>query len=427
MKSEWGRRDVFRAAMLAVPAFAVAQTMMPGRASATTIDPSCEVPADPVPTPAPEAPASATGAYGPAGSHWPARTPEPGDAFDLVVEVEPNWWTIQNAIADAIQQQPQGKIKIAVKPGVFDYGYGAGSTDYGVLHGINAGGRTWRVLVVPRDGWGTVTASGTIAQASSRGYAFVSVSGISVVGFDFSGQAVLVRDAQDFALAWSTVGQLNITANNANTSGVEFVECVLPNQVDDDTDRMAFRIANNYSIDGVSLLGCYVAPAYKAAGSSSHCDTVQASRSSGSGGIRNLRFEDSVFFPSSSQVLMMERTSGVSLAHSAFIGGLRGTGRYPIGAGRHVMTAQNTLWGKTTDPVTNATASDSFIAGSIRGWNFASASNTVVSHTPPTPASGEFTVDDAYAAADQPLPQGWYDANCPMPDAARLATIWAAL
>ncbi|WP_157525120.1 hypothetical protein [Microbacterium yannicii] len=424
MNRSWKRRDVLRAGLWAIPAFALGQALTPSTASAATGSVpgavACEVPGEPVVVPA-------TGIFGPTGGHWPSRTPHLTDAFDLEIEVDPNWWTIQNTIAQALTQQPQGKIKIAVRPGVFDFGYGAGSTDHGVLQGVNASGRQWRVLVVPRDGWGTVTASGTIAQAASRGYSFVGVSGVSVVGFNFSDQAVLVRDSQDFALAWSTVGQLNVTANGANTTGIEFVECVLAKQIDDDNDRMAFRVANNFSIDGVTMRGCYVAPAYKAAGSSAHCDTLQASRSSGSGGIRNLRFEDSVFFQSSSQVLMMEQTRNVTLAHSAFIGGLRGTGRYPIGSGRHVMTGQNTLWGKTTDQVTGVNAADSFIAGSVQGWSFSSVANTVVSHNPPAAASGSFTVDATYAPQGTPLPTSWYSANCPMPDAARLASIWAAL
>ncbi len=100
--------------------------------------------------------------FGPDGSHWPSRTPRVDDTFAAVVEVPPDWTAIARAISDAVSRHPMGKVKIAVTPGAMPTGGGAGSSAPGVLHGLGNAGRDWRILVVPRDGWGTVTAAGTV-------------------------------------------------------------------------------------------------------------------------------------------------------------------------------------------------------------------------------------------------------------------------
>lgn len=376
------------------------------------------------------APAAVTGSgfFGPTGTHWPTRTPLPSDTFDKVVTVAPDWASIGAAIATATTQFPQGKVKILVTPGTLASGNGAGSGAAGTLRNIGAVGRPWRILVMPRDGWGTVKAAG--ASTPAAGYSFREVKGVTFAGFDFTGKTVLVRNSQDVALAWSTFAALNITANNGlGASGIEFVECVLPNVADptiSSGDRMAYRVADDSSIDGVTMAGCYVAPAYKPADSSSHVDTLQCS-GEGAGGIRNLTVTDSIFFQSSSQIMQFEDTSGVTLNHVAVIGGLRGTDRYPIAAGQHVMTGQNGLWG---GPIAGAVVRDSLVLASIStAWAFASVTNTVVPATPPglSISSGAFTVNSTYASRTTPLGAAWYAANAPMPDPARLATVWASL
>jgi hypothetical protein len=354
--------------------------------------------------------------YGPTGAHWPSRTPAPAAAFDWVVDVDPTWTAIAAAITTATTQHSTGKVKIRVKPGALPAGVGAGSTSKPAIEAVGALNRPWRILVTPRDGWGTVTGSG--------GYSLRAVKGVSFVGFDLIDSTVLVRDSHDVALAWSTFAYLNLTANRDAVTGVEFVECVLPDQLDiDNADRMAFRVANGYSIDGVTMSGCYVAPAYKPAGSTMHCDTLQVS----GGAVRNLAFVDSMFFQSSSQVLQFETTAGVAFTKTALLGGRRGSGRYPFGPDRHVNVGQNTVWGKTT---TGITFSDSVVLGSInsREVSVASATNTIVSHLPAVaPTQGSYTVDSTYANLETPVPAAWLDQNSPMPDRARLTQVWAGL
>lgn len=369
-------------------------------------------------------PGASSGLFGPTGSHWPERTPRVDDDFDSVVDVDPSWSAIGAAIATATAQHPQGKVKIQVRPGRFAAGNGANSSDRGVIADAGQSGRPWRVLVVPRDGWGSVTASGSVATSNSEGYAFVGVRGVSLVGFDFTDQGVLVRNCQDFALGWSTAAKLNVTANGADVTDVELVECVVPNVGTDSSDTMAFRLANGYSIDGLRMLGCYVAPSYKPAGSGSHTDTLQTSRT-GSGTHRNLTLRDCVFFQSSSQALMFADTSSVTLDHVAVLGGLRGTDRYPIAAGQHTMTAENALWGGAS----SVDAANSLLLGSISSWwSFSSVTDTVVSQTPSSSvSSGEFTTDSRYADRTSTMGSDWYAQNCPEPDRSRLSAVWSEL
>ncbi|WJL94746.1 hypothetical protein QSU92_12305 [Microbacterium sp. ET2] len=368
--------------------------------------------------------------FGPAGTNWPdgSRTPRVTDTFDRVVEVPPSWTEISREIKSSLATHPNGKVKILVEPGEFAFGSGSGSTDGGVLQDVLGAGRPWRILVVPRDGWGTVRGTGTVADAATRGYAFVNVHGVALAGFDFTSQGVLVRNSSDFAFAWSTFGTLGVTANDSDTTGIEFVECVLPDQLDIGSDRMALRAVDGWAIDGVTMRGCYVAPAYKAADDlKAHTDTIQLDVLS-EGRMRNITIADTVLFPSSSQTIQAARNENITITRSAILAGLRGTGRYPLGPDRHVMVGENALWGGT-NAATGVVVSDSVIMGSIDSdWSFASVTNTIISKpTPAIPASGSFTVDPTLPAQDTPIDPAWLAQYAPMPNSARLSQIWAEL
>lgn len=372
--------------------------------------------------------------FGPSGTHWPDRTPRVNDTFDHVVEVDPVWDQVETAIRDAHAAYPNGKIKIAVRPGQFGIGNGAGSTKDGVLHTVGAEGRDWRILVVPRDEWGTVTGSGGIGK-TDEGYAFVDIHGVTLVGFDFTGQSTLVRNCTDFALAWSTFGTIGITANHSlDLRNVELVECVLPQSIDTAADRIAVRAADGRVIEDLRLRGCYVAPSYKAAGDTTgHTDSMQIGASNSEGSrVRFVSISDTVMFPSSSQTFQTEYTDNITFSRSAVIAGLRGTGRYPLGPDRHVMRGENALWGggpNNSDAANGVVVEDSIIMGSVSSyWNFDRVTNTVISKpTSAVPASGSFTVDTTLPAQDTPLDPAWLNQYAPMPDPARLSQIWAEL
>jgi hypothetical protein len=366
----------------------------------------------------PEVPATAS--FGPNGTHWPDFTPLRADTFVYDVEVDATWTAIGTAITNA---PASGNARIRVRPGTLPVGYGANSTDTGVLQGIGSATRTTRILITPRDGFGTVVGQGTIAAGDSQGYGFVNLGGITLHGFDFSGQVVNFRNCRNSALAWSTIGLGNVVANGSSgVDGFQMVEVVAATQLDAEIDRMAVRTGSSggNTIVNLDFLGCYFAPVYKANGSSAHCDTLQFSGTGGS--ITKVLFKDTAFFQSSSQVIMCERLGELTIDNTAMIGGQRAISRYPIAGGRHVMVGQNTLWGGSI----NAVAKDSYILGSVSSsHSFDSVTNTIVPQSVGAPVgSGSFTVDSGYAPFDS-LPGGWLNTNIPLPDGTRLSTIWA--
>lgn len=361
---------------------------------------------------------SRVASYGPNGTHWPTNTPLPTATFAYDVEVDPTWTAIQAAITAA---PASGNARIQVRPGVMPAGNGNGSTDAPTMSG-GPTSRASKILIVPRDGFGTVTmnAASTIASQGSNGYSF-SLANVAMLGFDFRNQGVVLRSCQQFAIGWGRFGVLNVTGNAANSLNNELIECVLPDQIDSESDHSAVRVANGYSVLGLKYAGCYFAPSYKANGSSSHCDTIQFS-STGSGGFDDVVFEDTILFQSSSQTLQLATVDTITFDHSAFIGGLRATGRFPIASGRHVMVGQNTLWGGAQDA---RSLGSTVVMGSINSAVvFTSVTSSVCSTQTALPSG--WTVNTAYDGQST-LQTAWMDANSPVPSAAYLASIWAAL
>lgn len=326
-----------------------------------------------------------------------------------------------SAISAAVASAPaSGNAIIRVQPGMFELGKGSGSADQYWLD-VGPASRSNKILIIPRDGWGTVTGNSgtTIASKDTNGYN-IRLQNVAMLGFDFTTQGVNFRNAREAALGWSTFGWLQVVANSNNSTNLEMVECVLPDAQNQEEDRSAVRWANGYGITGLLFAGHYGAPAYKALGSSSHCDTLQFS-STEAGVTSSVIFKDSIFFQSSSQAIMYGGPQDIQLQHTAIIGGRRGTGRYPIGGDRFVITAENALWGGGA-----GVASDSLVMGSISSsFTWSSVTNSVNSPSSGTPASG-WTFDPAYQS--QSTPQNtWLDANAPYPTRSYLASAWAAL
>jgi len=348
------------------------------------------------------------GRFGPTGEHWPALTPKPSDAFEQVVNVPADW----DAIAAAIRNAPAGNVKILVDPGVLPAGHGGNSSDRGVLADLGAADRSSRILVMPRDGYGTVTGTGTIAQGDDLGYAFVNVNGVSLVGFDFGDQTVTFRNAQNSSFAWSTFGLLNVVGSKGSVEDFQLVEVVASDVADFDGDRAAFRTGAGSSITDVDVIGSYFAPVYKRAGSSAHSDTLQFS---GSGPITGIDIVDSVFFHSSSQIIMAEQLSDLRLDNSLLLAD-KGVTRYPISGDRHRILYTNSLWGGSEGTV----AENSILIGSVSSAHqFDSVQGTQVSQSNSAPVdAGAFTVDAP------PVTAAWLDEASPQPDAAFLSSTW---
>jgi hypothetical protein len=344
--------------------------------------------------------------YGATGTHWPSATPQLSDTFSYDVTVEPTWEAIQAALNKA---PATGNAVIRVKPGALPAGKGGGSNSPAVLTKKDTL-RTSKVLIVPRDGYGTVTGSGGL------GYSF-NTSDVTLAGFDFREQAVMVRGASDFALAWSTADVLNVTANAAHSKNLEFIETIIPELQAANTDTSSVRVANGYTVDGLIYKGGYWAPTYKDAGSSAHTDTLQFS---GVGSINNVLIEDSILFQSSNQGMQTEVLGSIAFKNTVIVGGQRGTERYPVAKNQAAIRLSNALWGNAR----SATADGLTVMGSINtDYKWKEVTNSFVSaRTGSTPAKGSFAVNSAFTANTPPT--AWLDAHAPLPTQEYLAEVW---
>jgi hypothetical protein len=320
------------------------------------------------------------------------------------VRVAASWAAISAAIIkNAGTADP---VVICVAPGTIAGGDGATSTSKGVLQNIGNAARASRILVAACDGVGTVRV------ASGPGVAFVGVKGVSIIGIDFSAQGVMIRNSESFAIGYSKVPLLLVTANGGNgVRNVEIVEIVAgPEAVHGVSyDRVEVKSAGGYSVDGLRFAGFYGAPHYKPNGSAGHCDTLQFVTTSGNGTIKGVTIEDSVLFQSADQGIMAGGNLGGAINHSAFFGGSTGQLRYPLQAGDDPITLANLLHGSWASDRVAGT----IVAGSISS----SYTFTEVVDSKSTAGALGFTALGSLALAD-------IDRLAPMPTDARLGSIW---
>ncbi|GAA3633439.1 hypothetical protein GCM10022200_15700 [Microbacterium awajiense] len=351
-----------------------------------------------------------TAEFGPTGRHWPSRTPRPTDRFTMVLEVDASWTAIAAAITRAVDEQPNGRVAILVRPGTLP-GYGAGSTARAVLKGVGAAGRKYRILVAPRDGAGTVQHSASLRLEL--------VSGVSFMGFWPYPYSVVMSAVTDVAWGWSKVQALNITGNSATpVDDVELVECVTPEAQLKDSDTWAFRTVDR-SISNVSMIGCYVSPSYKQAGSSAHCDTLQLSGNSANTG---LVIRDSVIFASTNAAFIPSgAATGVIFDHSLVVGGDRMLERYPLPSGANAFTSGFPQAVNGSGSVDQLSGADSVFIGGVSGTWLDVKDCTVSGTRAPTVTTGGFTSDPALSGIDDQ----WLESMAPMPSDDRLRAAWS--
>ncbi len=386
-----------------------APLLLAGCAPRTTSTVAETPPSVPTETPVEPAVLIAPSAYGPNGQHWPSRTPLRTDAFKFAIEVDPTWKAIGDAVTKANAAGAGATAVIRVRPGVLP-GNGAGSSAAPVLSNIGKAGRKTRVLVVPRDGAGTVTLSNSIRLERVRG--------VSFVGFWTYPYSVVLSAPQDFAWAWSKGQAFNISANSTEpTKDVELVECVTPDGRLTEGDVWGFRTAGQV-MEGVSVIGCYLAPSFKPAGSNAHCDTLQFS---GTHPVSGALIKDSVIFASTnSAVIPFDRAVDITFDRSLIVGSDRMLQRFPVpeGANQYTSGLPSAVNGSGTVDILSA--QDSVFIGAMRGVWKSAVNSTVSLAEPPQVSSGSFTTDAALTAVG---PE-WLDAQSPVPTDQRLLAIW---
>lgn len=231
--------------------------------------------------PDPEVPTIA--AFGPNGTHWPADTPRTGHAH--VVDVACSWSAISTAIAAVTSQQASGGTLIRVAPGTLA-GNGGNSTSTPVVQNVGNGSWAQKVLVAPRDGWGTVTITSDARINNVQGVTFARFNGTSLMLTNCSNM--------NWAQSKLTTG-LKTFANTANTTNCNVYEMVMPNSILTENDSCQYSASSGLSLRNCTWEGCYVAPLFRPTGSSSHLDTLQMF---GAGFYRGLTLRDCLIFGS---------------------------------------------------------------------------------------------------------------------------------
>lgn len=345
--------------------------------------------------------------FGPTGTHWPARTPTRKDRFAFVVEADPTWSSIAAAIERANAVAPNGNAAILVRPGTLP-GFGAGSTAKPVLSNVGSARRKTRVLISPRDGVGSVTFSASIRLDRVRGVTFL--------GFWLAPYSLVLSAVQDFSWAWSKGQAFNITGNSSEpTADVDLVECVTPEARAADGDTWAFRTAGQ-RIDRVAVIGSYIAPSYKAAGSSAHVDTLQLS---GSEGMSGIVFRDTAIFASTNAAFIgYPGASDILFDSSLVVGGRYMLDRFPLPEGANNFTSGYPSAVNGSGTVDILSASGSTFYGPLRGtWKTVSGS-TVIGAQAPSVADGAFDAGATTMSADG------FDTISPVPTDDVLRSIW---
>lgn len=386
------------APLLAAPARAVAATLDAPAARSTGLSGASSAPSALTTLGAAE--------FGPTGGHWPSRTPRRYDPVDTEIVAACNWRAISSAITTAAATA--GTARVLVEPGVLP-GYGAGSTRTAVLANIGRAGRASRVLVVPRDGVGSVTTSDSIRIDRVRGVAFA--------GFWTFPSSMVLTGVQDFAWAWSKGRSFNVTAQSGgNVSDVELVECVTPESLLNDADVWAFR-TDRGTMSGMSMQGCYIAPYFKPAGSRAHLDTLQLS---GTHSIAGVKITDSVLFGSTNAAFIpTSLASNVLFDHSLVVAGSRMLERYPLPAGANTFTSGWPQASNGSGTRGILSAQNSTLIGSVPGvWASVVASSTTAANT--SVQQGKFTCDPSLSTVDA----AWIDLRAPYPSDDRLREAW---
>lgn len=227
---------------------------------------------------------------GPDGTHWPDDTPRPSSELPTI-EVDCRWDGIAAALARVDAAQAAAGLQIVVKPGTL-------SDNRGRVLLEDVGSTDWerKVLVTPRDGWGSVTMVGQTRLRAVHGVTFAR----------FNADFVGLIDCSQTNWAQSRLSQgLGVYSERSDTAQCNIYEAVMPSMKVDVQDPFAYVAAEGTSLSDSTWSGCYSAPIYRPLGSDSHLDTFQMY---GKGFYRGLTLKDTVLFGSHNSGLQLGGT-----------------------------------------------------------------------------------------------------------------------
>ncbi len=408
------RRGLFRWAgvMPVLAASACAPPTSPTTSPPAT-GPAIQTPGSTAPRSSKEPPDSSK-QLGPNGRHWPARTLRPGAAAHTV-QVACTWEAIAKALQDVTPRQAAAGFEIQVAAGTLPQ-----SDQRDTLSEL--GHLDWKrnVLVVPRDGWGSVTMSGEARLRRLHRVTFAR----------FNGDFVALTDCSGSNWAQSKLAHgLRIYAQELDVRDCNVYEAVVERADIGDQDPFVYAANGSGSLGECLWEGCYSAPVYRRLGSRAHLDTFQMF---GRAPYRGLTLRDTVLFGSHNAALQLGGTvpgdPGLGTPFLTLENTLltsqrvAAATRYPMPAGAEAPTLDQAINGAGEPHQLHA--SDSLVAGTMYTTKWGEVENSYVSSERSTQTntaqsgSWTFRADLADMTADD------LDQLAPRPSDSYLAQVW---
>jgi hypothetical protein len=373
--------------------------------------------------------------FGPNGTHWPDDTPWLHDVVPHVLDVECTWAAIRRALESVTPEWAAEGVHIRVEPGVL-VGSGGGSSGSPVLRELGLADWGRRVLVLPRDGYGSVRLTGGVRFHRVDGVAFALLYG----------DQVTLSACRRTALCWSSLDGWIVQASAGGPGSIAEM-CDLYEVVVDRTRLQSSDptgLGSGYTkntggpADGNGMLrnclleGCYTAPRWRVAGDSDHVDTCQTYtggglmygftfRDTAVWGSNNCALQASGLTPELARYLPAEAGVHITLDHALLVGpATTQATRYPALPGGTPVAGNQAING--AGGVLGMIAHDSIIAGSIYPSTWREVTNTLIPKERPSAvvSRGGWTVDGSLFTPDSDR----FDGICPKPSEAFLKQIW---
>lgn len=304
--------------------------------------------------------------------------------------------------------------RILVRPGSLP-GLGAGGSATPVLADCGSAAWSKRVLVRPRDGYGTVTVDGHARISAVHGVVF---AGLQTMGWRHDGSInggvarILIRGSAPFLVA----------PNAATLTGFVAAEVVVRDQDVSDGDVADIWTRAGVGIDGVVLDGCYLAPHWRPSGSSAHTDTIQFEDFSAY--VTNALLRDCAIYGSSNAAIQVNALDDAELRHCYIAETTTALSRYPVPEGAEDVNGHAI----NGSPVRLSVTDGSVVLGNVALTTSRSArplelvADSSIRSAPSSlvgePVTGAWHVDPTLDDATHPHAP-------PYPDDAYLASIWA--
>ena len=327
---------------------------------------------------------STRASYGANGTHFPVDLNWPGEQAALEFEAECTWTDIARRVQGLTAAEVAAGVIIRVLPGTLPGGGGQSSSP-AVMTQVGNQNWTRNVLIVPRDGFGSVL-------VSPEGIRIDECARLSFFGFLSEGSFTLTR-CVDLQMGWSRWSGAGVTRGARN---IAFYELILGFRRGQD-DTAGFRPIETFEMTGLERHGCVFGPSVKPEGDSAHIDTVQL-EGTGTGPFGGYDNTDCVDFGSSNSVNVLHtRLSYASFAHCMILGGQLPWTVYPLAAGDY-QGDPNAFAGGCLD----VRLSDSIVVGPIGSLGYTSVTDTRLSYQPvesqAPSGSGAWTVDPSIAS-----------------------------